>query len=303
MRYIAPSGRRVALTIVAMKEFLRLKRVPSFDLAQAPFPITQEFHRRYTLSPDYADPAHRLYISRTLGRLVDIDRKLQLLAFSALSQEGAIAAIQSFYRSRDREPFAPDFVDLHYLYAHIRAHRPGTVLEFGSGASTVAMAHALAKNGEGRLISVEPSEEWAASTAASLPPDLRPHVTIQFRPAVEANVLGHSTYLFDALPVDTADMIYIDGAAHERAYFQGAENMESLDLRAGSFIYIDHRPNAVDYFKRRREQAQSGAQEGRCRYDLHCYMVVLAGFHRFHPSPFGSDRFSNTLVQVTAQPT
>jgi len=285
-----------------MKEFLRLQRVPSFDLAQAPFPITQEFHRKYTLSPDYADPAHRAYISRALGRLVDIDRKLQLLAFSALSQEGAIAAIQSFYRSRDRRSFAPDFVDLYYLYSHIRSHRPRTVLEFGSGASTAVMAHALARNGDGHLFALESSEAWAASTEASLPSDLRPHATIQYRPPVAANVLGRSTYLFDAPPVHTADMIYIDGAAHERAYFQGAENIESLDLRAGSFIYIDHRPNAVDYFKGKRTGALSGGQDGQCQYDVHSYMVVLAGFHRFHPSPFGADRFSNTLVQVSERP-
>ena len=281
-----------------MKEFFRLQRVPRFKLANAPVPMSQEFQRKFTLSADWGNSRHRLYVFGLFRDLVNIDRKLQLVALSALAREGVLETIHSFHRKRTKDAFQPDLVDLYYLYDHIRRHRPRVVLEFGSGISTAVMAHALAKNGEGHLFTLEASEEWAESTEASLATDLRPYATVQYRQSAAVNILAHATYCFKEPPVDTAEMIYIDGAAHDGAIFQGAENLEFMDLRPGTCIYIDSRVNAVEYFKRRMAAAERGALATPLRYKVHCYMVLVGGVPNLPWPPFEFDQFSNTLVQV-----
>ncbi len=281
-----------------MKEFFRLQRVPRFKLANAPLPMSQEFHRKFTLSADWRNASHRLYVLGLFRDLVNIDRKLQLVALSALAREGVLETIHSFHRNRARHAFQPDLVDLYYLYDHIRKHRPKSVLELGSGISTAVIAHALAKNGEGHVYSLEASEEWAQSTADSLAADLRRYTTVQYRPPLAVNVLGHATYCFEDPPVDTVEMIYIDGAAREDAIFQGAENLEFMDLRPGTCIYIDSRVNAVEYFKRKTATLERGAPGTPLRYQVHCYMVLVGGVPESPWTPFEMDQFSNTLVQV-----
>ncbi len=277
-----------------MKEFFRLERVPQFDLATAPFPISQEFHRLFSLSPDLADPAHRLYLSGIWRTLINIDRNMQRHAYLALTREGVSQTIREFYGSRPADSYYPDSVDLYYLYAHIRERRPKVVLEFGSGMSTAVMAHALAKNGEGHLYSLDASERWAESTARALPTGLRKFATVEYRGPLQVNILGHSTFCFETPPVDSADMIYVDGAAHEKAIFSGAENIEFLDMRPDSCIYVDHRIGAVDYFRTK----LSLTPQNTPRYRIHSYMVIVKGFHELLYSPCGADLFSNTLVRV-----
>ncbi len=281
-----------------MKEFFRLQRVPRYKLANAPLPISQEFHRKFTLLADWGNSAHRLYVLGLFRNLVDIDRKLQLVALAALAREGVLETIHSFHRTRAKGAFQPDLVDLYYLYDHIRKHRPKVVLELGSGISTAVMAHALAKNGEGHVFSLEASEEWAKSTASSITSDIRPYATVQYRQPVAVNVLGHATYCFEDPPIDTAELIYIDGAAHDDAIFQGAENLDFMDLRPGTCIYIDSRVNAVEYFKRKMAAAERGTLATPLRYQIHCYMVVVGGVPESPWTPFEIDQFSNTLVQV-----
>ncbi len=282
-----------------MKEFFRLERVPQFDVRQAPFPVAQAFHRQFTLSPDYANRVHRWFLSGLIQKLIERDRALQREAQGKLAQEGVLGTIRSFERARPGESFQPDFVDLYYLYSHIRAHRPATVLEFGSGVSTAVMAHALARNGQGRLFSLEASEDWAKSSSNSLPSDLKRYATVEYRPPVAVNILGQATYCFEAPPVDSADLIYVDGAAHEKASFQGAENLEYLVLRPDTCIYLDHRLKAVEfYFKRRTAEADLHWSSAKWRCEMHCYQVIAKDFASPLNAPCGADLFSNTLVRV-----
>lgn len=54
------------------------------------------------------------------------------------------------------------------LHAHIMAIKPGVIVEFGSGASTLVIADALRQNGTGKLISVEHSNYYGAQTLSTL---------------------------------------------------------------------------------------------------------------------------------------
>lgn len=54
------------------------------------------------------------------------------------------------------------------LYSLIEESKPATILELGSGASTVVMAYALQKVGAGKLVSIDHDEEYAEKTRAEL---------------------------------------------------------------------------------------------------------------------------------------
>lgn len=54
------------------------------------------------------------------------------------------------------------------LHAHIMATKPGVIVEFGSGASTLVIADALRQNGTGKLVSIEHSDYYGAQTFATL---------------------------------------------------------------------------------------------------------------------------------------
>ncbi len=89
-------------------------------------------------------------------------------------------------------------------------------------------------------------------------------------------------------------MIYVDGAAHEKAVFGGAENIEFLDMRPDTCVYVDHRIGAVDYFRTKLSSPSLNSP----RYEIHSYMVIMKGFHELLYSPCGTDLFSNSLVRV-----
>jgi len=70
-----------------------------------------------------------------------------------------------------------DPCDLMHLYHAVRRLKPGRVLEFGSGHSTVVIAAALIKNGQGRLWTCDESPAWLEHTLGLLDPWQRACVT------------------------------------------------------------------------------------------------------------------------------
>lgn len=103
---------------------------------------------------------------------------------------------------------AYDLVQLHRL---VRQRKPRAVLEFGVGFSTLAMAHALAANGSGKLWTLDGSEKWLNNTQAKLRDEWRDHVELAcVRPRV-TEVNGELAHVFTSLPNIVPDLIYIDG--------------------------------------------------------------------------------------------
>jgi hypothetical protein len=97
------------------------------------------------------------------------------------------------------------------LFVDLRRRRPGTVMEFGVGASTIAMALALHKNNYGRLITVDASEEWIAVCRDSLPEHLRKCVEFVHSPVEPtADEKGHR---YTRRPDAVVDYLFIDGPA------------------------------------------------------------------------------------------
>ncbi|WP_394550977.1 class I SAM-dependent methyltransferase [Agromyces sp. MMS24-JH15] len=93
---------------------------------------------------------------------------------------GVHAELWSMQRVRDlvdpdgeyNGPWGPVGVDpefMHEIVGHLVTNKDSpTVLELGSGASTIWMALALRKRGAGRLISLEQDRSWASITTARL---------------------------------------------------------------------------------------------------------------------------------------
>ncbi len=276
-------------------DFKRFARVPILEEERLPFAVTKTSFRQYTLHVDPADPAHAQALQDLCSAVIQQDRLTQIDAHAYLVESGAVARIAEFRAARPRYSYRPDFIDLALLYLHIRSTRPESVLEYGSGVSTVVMAHALHQNGRGRLVSLEPSQAWAEATRAAIPGDLRGFCEVVYSAGTSCDLDGRATVCFAERPIERPDMIYIDGAP-EGAVFCGAENVAHLEatLRPDAAIFIDGRRHAVEFFL---DPARAG------RYSVLGWSVLLVDARngRNLGPPFGMDQFANAMVQVRPQ--
>ncbi len=274
-------------------DFKAFSRIPEIDLTRLPFRATLKNFRHYTFRGDFSDSSHQQALTEFAQILIKEDRRAQRASRDFLLKAGVTPHVQKFQKRRGEVGgFLPDYADLFYLYAYIRAERPRRVLEYGSGVSTLVMALALEQNGEGRLVSLEASEEWAHSTHSALPERLFERVQVVYSRPGSREVDGESSVCFADQPFADPDMIYIDGAP-EGARYDGAENVVLLEENFGEegvTIFIDGRWKAVKFFNSPGRAARYEAMS--CAVD-----VVDLRSGTLFGSPFGFDQFSNTMVR------
>lgn len=107
---------------------------------------------------------------------------------------------------------SPDL--LHYAYRRIVMDRPSEVLELGSGVSTVVMAYALQKAGQGRVVALEQSEQYRDVTSALLARHgLHDRVDLRLAKLEPIELEGESYlwYATEALPEGPVDFVFVDG--------------------------------------------------------------------------------------------
>lgn len=165
-------------------------------------------------------------------------------AYSAwqLERHGVLELLGDFQRQRPRNASPTDLGDCWFLYATIRRRRPALILEFGSGNSTLVQAQALYDNAAGgRLISIDASPLWAASTKACLPPHLQ-GTEVLYHPAVEVEMYGVRGWRHQGMPALSPNFVYLDGPALTR---ERQVAVDLLDLEAAFppdfFLVIDDR--------------------------------------------------------------
>jgi Methyltransferase domain len=140
---------------------------------------------------------------------------------------GLRATFDGLPAGADGTALAPDVNDLVRLHRLVRERPCVTVLEFGIGCSTIALAHALAENerehGEAvrarvtrnsqlfQLFSVDANEGWIEHTRARLPASLADRVHLSHSPVSATTFGGRLCHAYDALPDVVPDMIYLDG--------------------------------------------------------------------------------------------
>lgn len=105
----------------------------------------------------------------------------------------------------------PHPFDLAYLHQTVRRMKPYTVLEFGSGFSTLFMADALERNGQGKIVSVESNQRWLDNTAAKIPAALLPRVDLRLGIPETQIIKGQLAAVYRELPNVHPDLIYLDG--------------------------------------------------------------------------------------------
>ncbi|MDT8340399.1 MAG: class I SAM-dependent methyltransferase [Longimicrobiales bacterium] len=153
---------------------------------------------------------------------------------------------------------APDLV--HALVRHIRAAVPHTVVECGSGSSTVALARALSLNGRGHLYSLENDPDFAASTRL----ELRRHGLETWATVLDAPLGARETpggmltwYDPSGLPEGSIDLLLVDGPpvfSGELARFPAGPILFPR-LAPGAMVFLDdaNRPEerrVVELWKR-----------------------------------------------------
>lgn len=194
----------------------------------------------------------------------------------------------------------PNPTDLAFLHRTVRGLRPATILEFGSGNSTVAMAHALEQNlresaaaghsSRGIVYSIEASTIWMDNTRAKLPLQLQ-HFAVLRAGRPEATLWnGELCHLFPELPDIVPDLIFvdgpgpaeIDGACHGLSFQPeagGRRGPVAADpllyenaLRPGAMIVVDGRIANTRFLQRnlkRRYRFQRDIQPG-----LHAFTLI-----------------------------
>jgi hypothetical protein len=127
----------------------------------------------------------------------------------------------------DPDALLPDVNDLVRLHRLVRERPCVTLLEFGIGCSTIALAHALEQNevehGEllrerltrnrqlFQLFSVDASERWVEHTRSRLPAHLSGRVHLTHSTVSATTFNGRLCHTYDQLPDVVPDLIYLDG--------------------------------------------------------------------------------------------
>ena len=191
-------------------------------------------------------------------------------------KEGAFDAVSG----KLNIPFPPVAEDLARLHRLIRKRKAFTVLEFGSGLSTIVMADALNKNKADflaieekpelrnrfifQIFSVESDKQWIEHSQSNFPKHLLEHVNFHYSEIKIDTFNGRICHFYEDLPDIVPDFIYLDGpnpkdvkGSLNGMTFQCDERtvmaadlllMESI-LLPGTFILVDGRTNNARFLK------------------------------------------------------
>jgi predicted O-methyltransferase YrrM len=102
-----------------------------------------------------------------------------------------------------------------YLARRILEHRPQTIVEAGSGVSTLVMALACRKIGAGRIVSLDHSESFAEETRCLLKAwGVQEYAEVRVSPVVEREIAGRAVKWYAETPdVCDIDLLFVDGPA------------------------------------------------------------------------------------------
>jgi predicted O-methyltransferase YrrM len=100
----------------------------------------------------------------------------------------------------------------------VREHKPTTVVELGSGSSTLAMGYAVEEVGQGRIIALDHLAEYANETTARIHRhQLDDCAEVCHAPLVEVDIDGETWPWYDlsALGESSIDLLFVDGPPHK----------------------------------------------------------------------------------------
>jgi len=165
-----------------------------------------------------------------------------------------------------KDNFSANYEDLHFLYELIINKKISTILEFGTGFSTIVMASALKINSRykkiNKIFTIETNKKWIASVEKKLAKYKKYSSIIHSQ--CEMRLVDMSLCsVYKNLPNITPDLIYLDGpdpdAVKSKIFnlnYEKTNNPISADillyeyrLKPGAIIIVDGRPNNVTFLK------------------------------------------------------
>jgi predicted O-methyltransferase YrrM len=119
------------------------------------------------------------------------------------------------------------------LYEEVRSRKPVEVLEFGTGFTTVVMAHALMENTAegsppGRITSMEEDEGWTKTALDALPANVAPVIEIIHSPKTDGFYKMFRGVQYTEIPDRAYDFVFSDGP--ERHSPVNGDKLFDLDL-------------------------------------------------------------------------
>lgn len=222
------------------------------------------------------------YITYKEKAFKKIKQKINLISLSGkqsyklLKTNSVIALLEQ----RRKVEISPKWADLAKIYIQVRERKPFSILEFGSGFSTIVMACALKQNWEEYLkiakgqpkhempsiISVESSKKWKLNSELKI----KKAVLSAFARIVLSGVQiseyqGQVCHFYEKLPNVVPDFVYLDGP--DPADVKGSINGISFDnpkrtvmagdilkyestLLPGFFMMVDGRTNNARFLIR-----------------------------------------------------
>jgi len=149
---------------------------------------------------------------------------LQNQQINLYKQQQALASIHGVINLRSPLPVmgewaaAPDFLQI--IAEIILDRKPETIVECGSGASTVVVGYLLEKNERGRIFSLENKNNFYEKNKHLIARhNLSQYVSIVDAPLVECKVNNHSYEWYDTTQIadlESIDMLIVDGPAGNR---------------------------------------------------------------------------------------
>jgi hypothetical protein len=141
--------------------------------------------------------------------------------------------------------------ELQRLHRSIIDERPTSAIEFGSGISTLVIAHAvraLARGGHlTRFVTMEQGEEYQRNLLSWFPPELRDYVEFRLSDVVADEPTGGLTgYRYSRTPDERFDWVFVDGPQLPRkdgALFDA--DVLALPRGHAMVVHIDGRASTV----------------------------------------------------------
>jgi hypothetical protein len=149
-------------------------------------------------------------------------RKTQALAQTYFENTSDLRAIAKLVEGS--ESTGAGLTDYHLLHQYVLARRPRRILEFGSGRTSLIIAHALymahrdsGGTASGHLYSMEDVPGFHEDAKRLLPDTLRPYVTFLLSPKREFSWRNEIWgFGYSELPVGPFDLVFVDGPTEYR---------------------------------------------------------------------------------------
>ena len=178
-----------------------------------------------------------------------------------MNEDQFVSWLQEF--SKDSNVYAPDLKDLFSLYSHVKEKKVTTILEIGSGWSTLVLAQALLENrnefetvylqeNKGRMgfrmISLDASSHYLEVAISRLNNEHKELVSTLVSTPKMTKVANQICHVFELFPNFCADLIYLDGPDCDQVLgdVNGVSvnpNQKSGGLKlpmAGDLLQIEH---------------------------------------------------------------